>query len=300
MSLSRLQADALLLFIAMIWGTAFVAQKEAAMLLPFCTFVSLRFLISAIVVAPLALHERKRHGVAHPLDTKALCVLSAVFTGAVLLQQAGMKYTSVTHASFLTSLYVLAVPFLGALIYKSQISQRVFVAAALSCLGVFFLSGGMETEAALNVGDILILLCAIGFALHVLLLDRIMRLPRPFSVCFFQYLFLAIAAGLFALIFEAPLQADIASAAWPLFYLGVISGAGAYTLQAVAQRHTPPADAAIILGSEALFGALSGIWLLGEVLTGWMWVGSLLILASILIVEAWPMIRMKIRRSPTF
>lgn len=290
-TLSRLQADALLLLVAIIWGTAFVAQKTGAALLPSLSFVAIRFGISALTIAPFAWRENKRATEGQPLNLRMVLLLACVFTVALILQQAGIAHTSVANASFLTGLYVIVVPVIAALLYRMHIPRRMYVAALLSFAGVFFLSGGMTGPLRFSCGDALIVACAIGFALHLVLTGRLMAAaPRAFSICFLQYAAVALIAGLLAAGLEDATWQQLQDSTMPLLYLGIISGGFAYTMQAVAQRYTPPADAAIILGGEALFGALAGIWLLGEHLDAWMWAGGGMILLSMLIVEIWPAI----------
>ncbi len=291
MTLSRLQADALLLLVAMIWGTAFVAQKTGAALLPPLSFVAIRFGISALTIAPFAWRENKRAPAGRTLNRGMVLLLACVFTFALILQQAGIAYTSVANASFLTGLYVIAVPVIAGMLYRMHIPRRMYVAAALSFAGVFFLSGGMTGPLRFSFGDTLIVACALGFALHLVLTGRLMAAtPRAFSICFLQYAAVTLIAGVLAFGLESPTWAQLQDSAGSLLYLGIVSGGFAYTMQAVAQRYTPPTDAAIILGGEALFGALAGIWFLGERLDAWMWAGGGIILVSMLIVEIWPAI----------
>jgi drug/metabolite transporter (DMT)-like permease len=287
--MSRLQADLLLLLVALIWGAAFVAQKNALAHVGSFTFIAARFSISALLVLPLALREcAKSKDVTinrtHIFDVALLCVS---FAGAVILQQVGLEKTSVTNAGFLTGLYVLFVPVICRFIYKQTFSLLIYPAALLSVIGVFFLSGGKIT--AISSGDGLVLLCAVGFAIQVALIGKIMTAVKaPFRICLLQYASCALIALLAALAFEHPALENIKKAILPILYAGAISGGIAYTLQVVAQQYTSASDSAVILSGESVFAALTAAIMNGERLSAMGFTGCLLIIAAILMVEFGP------------
>lgn len=294
MSLTRLQADIVLFFVALIWGIAFVAQKSAMEHVGPYTFTALRFLLSAIVVFPFALRERQKAesgNIRLPLGFTML--ISVIFTGSLLFQQVGITYTTVANASFLTGLYVICVPVFGWLIYKDRIAGRLYVAALLSIAGLWYLSGSADSGSfTFHKGDLLMLGCAIGFGLHVLLVGKLMqKVKRPLSLCLVQYLVVVVITSCLSLAFETTSIDAIGKAAIPVLYAGIVSGGIAYTLQAVGQQFTPPSDSAIILGSELVFGAIAGVLLLHEAVTPSMLSGGGLIVLSIVIVEVWPLLK---------
>src|SRR5579871_207286 len=111
--MNRLRADLLLLLTAFIWGTAFIAQKDANLSMPPVTFVGARFLISALVLLPLMLLELRRE--TRPLtrtDWFQACIIGLCLCTGSCLQQAGLVTTSATNGGFLTALYVVIVPFM--------------------------------------------------------------------------------------------------------------------------------------------------------------------------------------------
>lgn len=287
--MSRIQADLVLLLVALIWGAAFVAQKNALAHVGSFTFIAARFSISAFLVLPLALRERVKSkdvtiNRTHVFDLALLC---ASFAGAVVLQQVGLEKTSVTNAGFLTGLYVLFVPVICRVIYKQTLSILIYPAALLSVAGVFLLSGGALT--AISSGDGLVLLCAIGFAIQVAVIGKIMAAVKaPFRICLLQYASCAFVALTAALIFEHPTMENILKAGLPILYAGAISGGIAYTLQVVAQQYTPASDSAVILSGESVFAALTAAIMNGERLSSEGFAGCLLIIAAILMVEFGP------------
>lgn len=288
--MTRLQADLALLLVALIWGAAFVAQKDAMQHVGPYTFVAARFGLSALLVLPLAWREHGR-GVTIPKSLyPELGFLCLAFIGGVVFQQAGLVRTSVTNAGFLTGLYVLFVALICRVIYKQELSKLVFPAALLSVIGIGMLSGGLDMS-HMNSGDILILCCAVAFGFQVALVGRIMgKTKAPFRVCFLQYITVALACLVPALVMEAPSSAKIIEAGWAILYAGAISGGIAYTLQVIAQQHTPASDSAVIMSGESVFAAIFGIWLMGERLTLTGGMGCALIIAAILMVEFSPMV----------
>lgn len=289
-TVSRLQADLLLLLTAAIWGLAFVAQKSGmAGLGPF-GFVGLRFLLSTIVVLPLAAREWKTHADRPAMTAKdwgMMALLSLAFFAGCFLQQAGMVTASVTNAGFLTALYVVFVPVIGLIVFRHRQSMIVWPACAIAIAGVWLLNGGRLDR--LSTGDLLVIGCAAAFGLQINLMGIVVRQSaRPFTICVAQNAVTAIAALSLAAVTEHITIAGIQASLIPLLYAGIISGGLGFALQAFAQQHTPSADAAIIMSCEALFAALSGAVLLHERLKPLNWLGCGLIFAALLLVELYP------------
>jgi drug/metabolite transporter (DMT)-like permease len=288
--MSRLQADLLLLLVALIWGAAFVAQKDALAHVGTFTFVASRFSLSALLVLPLAWREHKRASGATSMNKASrrdLALLCASFAGAVIFQQAGLESTSVTNAGFLTGLYVLFVLIICRIFYKQKLSPLIYPSALMSIAGVFLLSGGKLS--AISSGDGLVLLCAVGFGIQVSLIGKIMSdVKAPFRICFVQYVVTAIVALVCAMLFEHPDMENIIKAGIPILYAGAISGGIAYTLQVVAQQYTPASDSAVILSGESVFAALTAALMNGERLSLMGFSGCALIIFAILLVEFGP------------
>lgn len=289
--MSRLRADGLLLLTAIIWGFAFVAQKTGMEGLGPFGFIASRFILSFVVVLPFALREHRTYG---PPDGKSgglVLALSFIFFVGVALQQAGIGLTSVTNAGFLTGLYVLGTPAVAWALWKYKPSAIILPACLTAVAGTWFLNGASLDR--FHAGDWLVLACALVFSVHVPLLGyTVQRVRRPLTLSAAQYAICAVLGLIACVLFEGGIGLDaLRSNALQIFYAGVISGGVAYTLQAVAQQHTPSADAAVIMAGESLFAALGGALLLGERLQGIEWLGCALILAAILLVECVPVLR---------
>lgn len=292
----RISADFLLGFAGLIWGFGFVAQKDAfAHLGPF-TFVACRFLVSALFVLPLAFCEGGARRAALRHNFKKIAALCVAFFSAVITQQVGLGTTTVTNTSFLTGLYIVLVPLAALILYRQKISLLVWVACGLSLFGVGLLTGvdPRHIMAGLNRGDMFVLLCAACFAFQVPMMGHVVNETRaPLTLSLLQYIAAGAVALALALCFETIDVEAILSAWRPILYAGVLSGGVAYTLQAIAQQHTPSVDSAILMSSETLFGAIGGAWLLRETMNFSGYMGCLAILAAILLVEAAPLLYKK-------
>ncbi len=290
---SRLIADLLLLFTAAIWGLAFVAQKQGLQTIGPFTFVGLRFALSALVVLPLAWHERSAKTPNPPMtgrDRLGIIGLVAAFFIAVALQQVGMKTASVTNAGFLTALYVVFVPIVGLIVFRHAQSIIVWPACLIALAGVWLLNGG--TFSHLAVGDWLMIGCAAATAVQINLMGILVRrTQRPFTLCLWQNIVSAVGGCAIALCVEPISLPGIAAGLWPLLYAGLVSGGIGFAVQAYAQGHTPASDAAIIMSCEALFAAVGGVLLLNEHLNWVSWSGCGLIFAALLLVELYPILR---------
>lgn len=288
--LSRLTANLLLLLTAAVWGAAFVSQSTAMERLSALWFIALRFVLSGIVVAPLAFREARQATTAFPArELPMLAGLMVVFVAGVVLQQQGIIRTTVSNAGFLTSLYVLATPFVALWLLREPLKLRDLIGAALALVGAYLMAGGATGLNAIGLGDLLVAASALAWGIQIVLMEiAVKRTGRPFYVVFAQYAVCATVAAGVALAID-PIDWDAIHATWPeVAYSGIVSGGVGYTLQAVAQRHTRSSDAAIIFAMEAPFAALFGAALLGERLGLVGWIGSALIFAAVLIVALWP------------
>jgi len=289
--MKRSIANLLLLLAAFIWGSTFVAQSVGmASVGPF-TFSATRFLLGGLAILPLARREwrhlatrGKRITLREVLSWMGLGVL---LTCGVNLQQIGLVTTSVSNAAILTALYVPAVPLLSWLIYRERVHVSVWL-AIFGCLGgIFLLSGGHL--GALVKGDYFVLASVLFWSFHVIWVGRVAaRLGCPVTVAAAQFLTCGLLSSLFAVGGESITAAGLLAATPPILYGGLLSVGIAYTLQVIAQPHTNPTDAAILLSSELLFGAIGGAIVLGERLAPLQITGGILIFISILAVQLMP------------
>lgn len=288
--MSRLRADLLLLLTAFIWGTAFVAQKYANDVMGPSTFVGVRFLISALAIFPFMWGERG--GAVAPLAKQdwltAGIIGLCLFIGA-MLQQIGMLTTTATNAGFLTALYVVLVPLMVWLLTRERPKILVAVACAVSVFGAWLLAGNGVGQ-SWAIGDAMMIIADLAWALGIALVPMFLnKTHRPYFLSFLQFCITGILALIGGVMFETISLHAILSA-WPsILYTAIISGSIAYTMQIIAQKHAPAAEAALILSLESVFAAIAGAILLHERLSLPAMLGCALILLGVVLVEVGPM-----------
>lgn len=287
--MSRVRADLLLLLTALIWGAAFVGQATAMEHMGPLLFTGLRFGLSALVVLPFALMEHGKSGPLLGYQVRPMLAVGAIFFLASILQQFGLLATTVTNAGFLTALYVILVPAVAYLALRRAVPLIVWPAAVLSLGGTWALGGGLQ---GLTWGDGIMVVSAIFWALQIILIGSLAsRFGRPVTLATIQFAVASLLGLAGALMFEEISLASIPLVWRELAFTGIISGGIGFTIQAVGQRYSPPADAAIIMSAEALFAALFGALILGDRLTTLGWIGCACILGAVLMVQLVPLLR---------
>ncbi|WP_424363049.1 DMT family transporter [Methylocystis parvus] len=302
--MNRLRADLLLLAVSVIWGTAFIAQKHGNAAMGPISFVGARFLVSWAALLPLALFESKRARSALKIEDIGLAGLIGLclFSGSTL-QQIGLVATTATNAGFLTALYVILLPFIVWMITGARPRPMVLIASVISIAGAWLLTEQGRFE-GWNSGDGLVLISDIAWATGISLVPIFLkRANRPFFLAFAQYGVAATLGVLGGLGFESFSLEGVATALPAILYAGLLSGGVAFTLQIVAQKYTPPAEAGLIMSLESVFAALAGAALLSERLSGPAIMGCVLILLGVALAEVGPAMRnIKLRtakRAPT-
>lgn len=283
----------LLLFTSLIWGLAFVAQSDAMDHIGPLTMNGLRTLLGAIVLVPVILINDKIKGKKPSLlGTKnkgeiKTVLLSGLLCGLAItlastLQQYGIKYTSVGASGFLTTLYVVFAPIFGLFLGK-RVNWNGWVAVILALVGMFFIC--IEKNAPLNIGDLLVIISAVFFAIHILLVDKFIHNVDGLRLSCMQFAVCGICCTIGALIFEEIDFNTIKSAAFSIFYAGVISGAIGYTLQIIAQKWVAPHIAPLIMCLESVFALLAGIIIKHEIMKEQFYIGCALVFISIVLAQ---------------
>jgi drug/metabolite transporter (DMT)-like permease len=266
-----LKADWLLLLTALIWGSAFVAQRVGMEHVGPFTFNGVRFTLGALVLLPLVVRRRplvppERGGIVEGGRWTVLWgggLAGVVLFIAAALQQVGLVYTTAGKAGFITGLYVIIVPILG-LLWGYRPRWGGWVGAGLAVAGLYLLS--VTESFTLAPGDFLELVGAFFWAVHVLILGWFAPRVRRVRLACIQFAVCALLSLVTAGLFEPVTAEGLRGAAVPILYGGLLSVGVAYTLQVVAQRHAPPVHAAVILSLEAVFAAVAGWILLDETL----------------------------------
>ena len=281
-----------MLIAAVIWGTTFVAQTTGMDTIGPFAFNTVRYLIGAIALLPLALIERRKIDLQLHLRTdRRLCYqtfgLGVMMFGGIALQQTALLYTQVANAAFLTALYVPAVPIFLLIFLRQPVAGRVWLALILSLGGSWLLSG--TTDLLSQWGDFLVATGALFWAGHIILIGVVMtKLKTPFQFAFSQNCLCVLFGLLPTVLFEAPQLPDFLPVLPELFYAGLFSVGIAYTLQMIAQGYASTTLAAFILSLESVFAAISGWLLLGQNLSWLAIYGCTLIFSAIIIADVLP------------
>ena len=283
------QADLLLLLVALIWGFGFVAQRAGMDHVGPYTFNGIRFLLGGLCLVPLAL--RRSQGTLIPGAGRISLARAGLMAGSLLfvaatLQQVGLQYTTAGKAGFITGLYVVLVPMIG-LFFRQRTNTGTWVGALAAAIGLYLLS--VTEDFRIEFGDLLELIGALFWAGHVLILSYLSPRTSPVRLAMVQFYVCGLLSLLTGLFLEPISLQGVRDALVPILYGGVCSVGAGYTLQVVVQRKAHPSHAAILLSLESPFAALGGWLLLEEVLSGRALVGCTLMLAGMLLSQLWPM-----------
>ena len=262
---NSLRADLLLLLTAFIWGFAFVAQRMGMEYVGPYLFNAARFALGCLPLLPFVTQNACGPLLPHLLRAAPGSLLAGLFLFAgSSLQQVRIVYTTAGKAGFITGLYVILVPILG-LALGQQSGRNTWLGALVATAGLYLLS--VEPPFSIAYGDALVLIGALFWAGHVLIIGRFAQQIDWAALAFLQFLTCSLLSFGVALAVEPVAWQPLVDAAWPVFYGGVLSVGVAYTLQVVAQRQAPASHAAIILSLETVFAALGGWWLLSEAMS---------------------------------
>lgn len=294
----KLQSDIMLLITAVIWGSAFVAQKAGAVLEPF-TYNGLRMLIGGLVLIPVIFVFQKlgigddsgEKTEAEKAADKKVLIKGGLCCGIVLciastLQQFGLYFeTDAGKAGFITSLYIVIVPILGILL-KKKVRPIIWFCVALGAFGFYLLTmAGKGTGFSLQTGDFFVLLCAFAFSCHIMVVDHFSPKCDGIKLSCIQFLTVGVIGIVCMFIFENPVWADILDCWLPILYCGVLSSGVAYTLQVVGQKHAEPTVATLIMSLESVFAVLFGVLVAGESLTLIEGIGCIVIFIAVIIPQ---------------
>ncbi len=285
----RLKADLTLLVVAIIWGSAFVAQRIAGQMGSVYLFNAARYLLAALAVFPLALRVDKVPVLLTnilPSQYKWMLIAGFLLFLGSALQQVGVVYTTAGNAGFITGLYVVLVPIALFIVWREKPGWMSIVAVGLAGVGAFLLSTGGRFE--VRAGDLLVLISALFWTFHVIVLGKYASQFEAMTFSVGQLFICGILNFSLGVIVEPfpPFNWALTGA---VVYTAFFSLALAYTLQIWAQRHTPPADAALLLSLESVFAVLSGWIFLDERLALIQIAGCVLIFVAVLLsqIKAW-------------
>lgn len=272
-----------LIVTAIIWGSGFVGSAVALDHYTPYQILAGRFLIGVLLLS--IVFYRKLFQLTKRTLIQGI-ILGSILYIAFVLQTVGLQFTTPSKNAFLTAVNVVIVPFVGFIFYKRRLDVFELTGAVLAVIGIALLS--LQLSGEVNIGDILTLLCAFAFAFHIFYTARFVEGEDAVLLTLVQ-MGTAALVGISVMMGRGETNFSFEpDALMPLIYLGVFSTTIAYLLQTMAQKFITETKAAIILSTEALWGTVFSIILLGELLTVRMSIGAMLILLAVMIAETKP------------
>jgi drug/metabolite transporter (DMT)-like permease len=242
-----------------------------------------RFLIGALVLLPFALVRRAKPT---RVEWRGGILAGLTLTGAAVLQQAGLAFTTAGKAAFITGLYVVLVPLLLGLVWRQWPRRLAWAGSLVAVVGLYLL--GAQGRVSLAPGDGLELAGAGLWAWHVILIDRLAGRVDTLRLAVIQYVACGLACTALGLALEGHTLPGLRVAWWTVVYGGVVSVGIGYTLQLIGQKGARATDAVLVLSLEGVFASLFGWWFLGELLAPRQLLGCGLMLGGMLLVQLSP------------
>lgn len=281
----------LLFLTAFIWGTAFVAQSVGMDHIGPFTFNAVRSLVGGLALIPVILFFNRRKSPERRQTERAnrkTLVIGGVCCGLALgvascLQQVGIQYTTVGKAGFLTALYIVIVPILG-LFFRRKAGAKLWVSVAIAIVGLYLLC--MSGSLRLQWGDFLVLLCALAFSIHIMVIDHFTTRVDGVQMSCIQFFVAAAFSAVCMLVGEGVPDPSAVAISWvPILYAGVLSSGVGYTLQIVGQKGVNPTAASLVLSLESVISVLAGWVILGQSMSPREILGCVLMFCAILLAQ---------------
>ena len=298
MQKTQLKGVLLLFLTAFIWGSSFVAQSVGMANVESFTFNGVRTLLGAATLLPVVLIKDlitlKKYG--KPSRDKVKSNTRKILIGGTAMgialciasnfQQYAFSYPdhSAGKIAFITAFYMFFVPLLGLLI-KKKVPIITWLSVAVGTLGLYFLCVGEEGFSAITKSDILSFICAVFYAVHILVIEKFAEDNDTIKLSFTQFLVSGTITVILMFIFEEPTISGINSSILPLLYSGIMSCGLAYTFQVVGQKYTESTVASLIMCLESVFGVLCGVIFLKEALTEREIAGCIIMFAAIIVSQ---------------
>jgi len=282
-----LLADLSMVMVAMIWGISFVFVKVSIGIIPPMEFIGIRFVIASLVLAlifykPLLKTNKK--------EILAGCIIGIFLFLGFFAQTLGLQFTTPGKSGFITGIYIVIVPFLASIYYKKFVGWLPITGAIMAFTGLGLLSISFDELYLLGKGDLLTLVCAFGFALHILSVEKYIHRFNPFVLSIVQIGFTGVLSLLYSVFFE-PVTINIPMNVWgAVAFTALLSTCLGFLIQNVAQKFTSSTHAALLLGLEAPFALLFSVLLWGEIMTLRGFIGCTLIFVAIMLIEIGPVL----------
>ena len=282
------KASILLFITSIIWGLALVAQTKGMEYIGPFTFTAARSVIAIIFLYLTYIffnktsktYREQKFDMNKTLRGGVLCGL--VFTVAMNLQQYGLVYTTAGKASFLTALYIVFIPIIGIFLGK-RINRKLFICIVLAMAGTYLMS--VKGSLNMNIGDIITILSAIVFAVHILMLSEFSKETNAVLVSMLQFIVCGIISLIMALLFEDISMDTILKSYVPILYVGILSSGVGFTIQLMALKDLDPVIASMISSLESVFGAIFGWIILSQKMSEKEIFGAIIIFVATLVAQ---------------
>ena len=279
------QGVILLLITAIIWGSSFVAQSIGMQSIDAFTFTGIRTALGMLFLLPFTLIINKGFDFRKETLKKGL-ILGIVFSIAQNFQQFAFYYSTSGKIAFITAFYMFFVPLISVLFLRKKIALLTWLSIFIGLIGLFLLCINPEELTNINLGDILALICAVFYAVQIMLIDKFLEDGTSgVQLSFMQFFVAAIISVIAMFIFEQPNIADIKTAAPSLLYSGIMSCGIAYTLQIVGQKHASPVVASLLMCLESVFAVITAAIILHESLLPRELAGCLIMFGAIILSQ---------------
>ena len=289
MKVNRIRQNVLPVLAAFIWGTAFVAQSVGADYVEPFTFNAARSVIAFLFLLILCLVRRKLQKGIVESTTKSWKDLAiggtccgVALTVATNLQQKGLETTTSGKAGFITALYIVIVPILS-IFLKKKAPRAIWLSVVLAVAGLYCLC--ITEDFTITSGDFYILLCALCFSVHILVIDHFTQKVDGVELSCVQFLMVTVLSAVGMLAMETPSVEALKMCVGPILYLGILSSGVAYTLQILAQKDSNPTVVSLLLSLESVFAVLAGAVILHDRMSGKEYLGCVLMLIAVVLAQ---------------
>lgn len=276
----KIIATILLILTTLLWGTSFIITKKLTQEIPIFLYLGSRFLIAFIGLFPYLINIKQ-------INKRILlwgAITGLIYFIAIVFQTIGLQTTTAGKAAFITGLSTIMVPFIAWLGFKRSLNKRIWIAVFISIIGMAFLL--LEGEAGVIIGDILVLICAVLYAIFIILNDKYVNLVNIYLYSIVQLLIISLFCfGSSFIIKESFSFSSIELSYWlVIIYMGIVVTTGTFIFQNWGQQHQGPAQTAIIFTLEPVFAIFFASFIIGnETMTLLGWLGCGLIFIAILI-----------------
>ncbi|CAI8996321.1 MULTISPECIES: DMT family transporter [Bacillus] len=276
----QLKADLMLLMVAFFWGASILLTKVGLNYMQEYNLISLRFII-AFLLSGIVFYKHL-----NKIDFRTIkyaFILAAILFIVYIFATFGTKYTSVSNAGFLMSLTVIFIPVLSSIFLKQRPEKKVILGVVLTIVGIGLLT--LNSQLKIGYGDILCILCALFYAVHIIITGTITKKVNSISLGVLQLGFVGLFSIIFSMFMENPKLPSTVESWFSILVLSIFCTGMAFIVQIIAQKYTSPTHTGLIFSLEPVFSAGFAFFFTGETLTVKGYLGATLILLSVVIAE---------------